>query len=161
MAPRKKARKSAFRTLREFSAGGVIWRRRDPDGTAEVVLVKPTGRHTWVLPKGGLESKETVEQAAMRECREETGFRVSIDKPLGQVAYFYARRESPGGPLHRVFKRVAFYLMKHHGGNAGDHDDEIQEVRWFRIDDAVRKASHRNERDLILKARSLLDDACP
>jgi hypothetical protein len=66
----------------------VIRRRRDPDGTAEVVLVKPTGRHTY-------------------------------------------------------------------------HDDEIQEVRWFRIDGAVRKASHRNERDLILKARTLLDDARP
>lgn len=159
MATGKKPRKSAFRTLREFSAGGLIWRRQNPSGGPEVVLVKPTGRNTWVLPKGGLESKETVEQAAMRECREETGFTVSIDQPLGQVAYFYARRESPNGPLYRIFKRVSFFLMKHQGGNSSQHDDEIQDVRWFGIDDAVRKASHRNERDLIIKAKGLLAEA--
>jgi 8-oxo-dGTP diphosphatase len=156
MATKKKPRKSAFRTMREFSAGGLIWRRQNPNGRPEVVLVKPTGRNTWVLPKGGLESKETVEQAAMRECREETGFTVSIDQPLGQVAYFYARRETPNGPLYRIFKRVSFFLMKHQGGDASQHDDEIQDVKWFGIDDAVRKASHRNERDLIIKARGLL-----
>jgi 8-oxo-dGTP diphosphatase len=159
MATGKKAPKSAFRTLREFSAGGLIWRRHRPGGKPEVVLVKPAGRETWVLPKGGLESKETVEQAAMRECREETGFTVSIDRPLGQVAYFYARRESPGGPLYRIFKRVNFFLMRHQGGDSSQHDDEIQDVKWFGIDDAVRKASHRNERELIVKARGLLDAA--
>jgi 8-oxo-dGTP pyrophosphatase MutT (NUDIX family) len=156
MATGKKARKSAFRTMREFSAGGLIWRRENPSGHPEVVLVRPSGRNTWVLPKGGLESKETVEQAAMRECREETGFSVSIDQPLGQVAYFYARRESPNGPLYRIFKRVSFFLMRHQGGDPSQHDDEIQDVRWFGIDDAVRKASHRNERDLIIKAKGLL-----
>jgi 8-oxo-dGTP pyrophosphatase MutT (NUDIX family) len=159
MATGKKAPKSAFRTLREFSAGGLIWRRQNPSGKPEVVLVKPAGRDTWVLPKGGLESKETVEQAAMRECREETGFTVSIDRPLGQVAYFYARRESPSGPLFRIFKRVNFFLMRHLGGDSSQHDDEIQDVKWFGIDDAVRKASHRNERELIVKARGLLDAA--
>ena len=159
MPTRKKGPKSAFRTLREFSAGGLIWRRHNPTGKPEVVLVQPTGRDTWVLPKGGLEKKETVEQAAMRECREETGFTVSIDRPLGQVAYFYARRETPSGPLYRIFKRVNFFLMRHQGGDASQHDDEIQDVQWFGIDDAVRQATHRNERELIVKARGLLEAA--
>ena len=109
------------------------------------------------MPKGGLESKESIEQAAMRECEEETGFKVSIDRPLGQVAYFYARRESPNGPLYRIFKRVSFFLMRHQGGDPSRHDDEIQDVKWFGIEDAVRKASHRNERELILKAARLLE----
>jgi 8-oxo-(d)GTP phosphatase len=159
MATKKKVRKSAFRTLREFSAGGLIWRPSQPGGKAEVVLVRPAGKDTWVLPKGGLEKKETVEEAAMRECREETGFNVTIDQPLGEVAYFYARRESPNAPLYRIFKRVKFYLMRHLGGDASQHDDEIEDVRWFGIDDAVRKASHRNERELIDKARGMLDQA--
>ncbi len=152
-----KPSKSAYRTLREFSAGGLIWRRPHPGAKAEVVLVKPAGKETWVLPKGGLESKETVEQAAMRECEEETGLRVSIDRPLGEVTYFYARRESPSGPLYRIFKRVSFFLMHFQGGDPSRHDDEIQDVKWFRIDDAMRKASHRNERELIVKAASLLE----
>jgi 8-oxo-dGTP pyrophosphatase MutT (NUDIX family) len=159
MAPKRKAgksAKSAFRTLHEFSAGGLIWRRRAPEQPAEVVLVRPAGKETWVMPKGGLESKETVEQAAMRECEEETGLKVSIDRPLGEVAYFYARRESPNGPLYRISKRVSFFLMHYRGGDPSRHDDEIDEVQWFGIDEAVRAASHRNERDLILKAVNLL-----
>jgi 8-oxo-dGTP diphosphatase len=148
---------SAFRTLREFSAGGLIWRRQHPGDKAEVVLVRPAGKETWVMPKGGLESRESIEQAATRECEEETGLKVSIDRPLGQVAYFYARRESPGGPMYRIFKRVSFFLMRHHGGDPSQDDDEIQDVKWFGIEDAVRKASHRNERELILKAARLLD----
>jgi len=155
----RRSPKSAFRTLREFSAGGLIWRRPHPGAKPEVVLVKPAGKQTWVMPKGGLESEETVEQAAQRECEEETGLRVSIDRPLGQVAYFYARRESPDGPLYRIFKRVSFFLMRHQGGDPSQHDDEIQDVRWFAIDDAARKASHRNERELIVKAAGLLDQA--
>jgi 8-oxo-dGTP pyrophosphatase MutT (NUDIX family) len=149
--------KSAFRTLREFSAGGLIWRRRRAGEKAEVVLVKPAGKETWVMPKGGLEPRETVEQAAMRECEEETGLKVSIDQPLGQVSYFYARRDSPDGPLYRIFKRVNFFLMRYQGGDPSRHDDEIEDVKWFGIDDAVRTASHRNERDLIVKAAALLE----
>ena len=49
--------------------------------------------------------------------------------------------------------------MRHQGGDPSHHDDEIQDVKWFGIDDAVRKASHRNERELILKAKGLLDGA--
>jgi 8-oxo-dGTP pyrophosphatase MutT (NUDIX family) len=154
-----KPSKSAFKTLREFSAGGLIWRQPNAGGKAEVVLVRPAGKETWVMPKGGLESKETIEQAAMRECEEETGLKVSIDRPLGEVAYFYARRESAGGPLFRIFKRVSFFLMHYHGGDPNRHDDEIEDVRWFGIDEAVRKASHRNERELIVKAASLLGEA--
>src|SRR5277367_6513859 len=70
---------------REVSAGGVVY-RRDASGDFEVVLVRPAGRDSWVLPKGHLEPGESIAEAALREAREETGLEVSIARPLGEVA---------------------------------------------------------------------------
>lgn len=153
---RKKSPGPRLRTVREVSAGGLIWRRRR-GGDPAVVLVRPAGRDTWVMPKGGLEPDETSAQAAVRECREETGFDTTLEQPLGQILYFYTRREPDDGPMVRVRKQVDFYLMRFLGGDAARHDpDEIDEVRWFPLDEALAHASYRNEQDLIAKARDVL-----
>jgi 8-oxo-dGTP pyrophosphatase MutT (NUDIX family) len=152
----KKAQTNPLRTVREVSAGGLIWRRAESDGEPMVVLVRPAGRTTWVMPKGGLELGESREQAAARECREETGYEVEVGPVLGQINYFYTRRDERSGKPVRVFKRVEFFLMKHRGGDAAAHDQEIDEVRWFSIDEALQRSSYRNERELISKAREKL-----
>ena len=53
------------------AAGGVVW-RRVPAGI-EVVLVHRPAYDDWALPKGKVEQRETDEEAALREVREETG----------------------------------------------------------------------------------------
>ena len=53
------------------SAGGVVVRRMA--GVARVALVHETGMSQFVLPKGGVEPGEDLEQAARREITEETG----------------------------------------------------------------------------------------
>jgi len=41
----------------------------------------------WVLPGGGIEQSETPEYTVIREAHEETGFRVTIDKKVGEYKY--------------------------------------------------------------------------
>jgi len=53
------------------AAGGVVW-RRVPAGI-EVVLVHRPAYDDWALPKGKVEARESDEEAALREVREETG----------------------------------------------------------------------------------------
>lgn len=151
-----KSAKSAekIKSVREVSAGGVIWRR--VGNRLEVVLVRPAGKSTWVLPKGGIEKGETFAQAAGRECREETGLDVDVGASLGAVSYIYSRRKKSSGRLLRVFKRVHFFLAEPTGGDPADHDDEIDEVAWVASDDALERASHRTERDTINRALELL-----
>jgi hypothetical protein len=38
-----------------------------------------------------------------------------------------------------------------------DHDHEMEEVRWFAMADAPRRATYRSEREVVLKAVAILD----
>ena len=132
-----------------------MWRHA-PAGGHQVVLVRPAGRDTWVLPKGHVERGETLSQAALREAREETGARASISEPLGEVSYIFSQRNPEQERPTTIFKRVHFYLMEYQGGALGDHDNEIAEARWVALDEAERLLTHENERRLIARARELL-----
>lgn len=146
--------KGKITVRREVSAGGLIWRQRE--GEVEVVLVRPAGKQTWVLPKGHLEPGEAVIEAAAREATEESGLEVVAGDPLGEVSYVYSWRNGPSDAAVRIFKRVHFYLMRCVGGDPSAHDGEIDEVAWLGIEDAINRASHKSERDLIVKARAIL-----
>ena len=54
------------------SAGGVVVRRVGDE--LLVALVREAGKPAFVLPKGGVEVGESLEQAARREIHEEAGF---------------------------------------------------------------------------------------
>jgi ADP-ribose pyrophosphatase YjhB (NUDIX family) len=149
-------RKQSLPVRREISAGGVIWRRRGPGGRIQVVLVRPAGRDTWVLPKGHVEPGEAVKDAAAREACEESGLQVLTGERLGDVSYVYSWHDRPGLPPVRIFKRVYFYLMKALGGDLSAHDAEIAEATWWELEEALQRASHKSERELLAKARELL-----
>jgi len=50
----------------------------------EVLLIERRDVPVWVLPGGGIEKEETVEQACIREVLEETGFHVRILRKVGE-----------------------------------------------------------------------------
>lgn len=136
-----------MRTRSEFSAGGVVIRR-----TAEGIEVALAARRTrkgdlaWGLPKGLVEPGEEPEEAALREVREETGLEAKILSSLGEISYWYVWDEE------RVRKRVAFFLMEATGGDISAHDHEMEEVRWFPLEGAPRRATYPTERGVLRNA---------
>jgi hypothetical protein len=44
------------------------------------------------------------------------------------------------------------YLLRATGGDVGDHDDEMEEVRWFAKDEVVGLAAYRGEREVLQRA---------
>jgi 8-oxo-dGTP pyrophosphatase MutT (NUDIX family) len=148
--------------VRELSAGGLVYRRRAGRWMVVLVARRPPGRRVlvWGIPKGHVEPGERMVDAALREVREETGLLATIEHPLGDVTYWYARRDGEGRAV-RVHKRVRFFLMRWRGGRFADRDAEMDAVRWFALADAERRVAFANERALLRRARTLLEEAPP
>jgi 8-oxo-dGTP pyrophosphatase MutT (NUDIX family) len=136
---------------KESSAGGVVYRRDREE--IEVVLASRRTRRgdlAWGLAKGGIEEGETVEAAALREVEEETGYRAEIEADLGDTKYFYVWEDT------RIRKTVHFFLMRHTGGDPENRDDEMEEIRWFPLDRALKRAAYKGEREMLARAADLL-----
>ena len=90
------------RVLFEISAGGLVL-----DQAGRVLLIRARdlrGQPVWTLPKGALTSGETSEDAALREVREETGYRCELVRELAPVTYWFRRQG------RQVKKTVRWYL---------------------------------------------------
>jgi len=148
------ARRRGGKARFEHSAGGVVIRHVDEE--VEVALASrrtAKGELAWGLPKGLVERGERPEEAATREVREETGVIAEIREGLGDIGYWYV------WDGERVQKRVSFFLMEAVGGDVADHDDEMEEVRWFPLSQAAKRASYRGEREVIHRAERALTRA--
>lgn len=135
----------------EVSAGGVVYRREN-DAIDLALAARRTrrGQLAWGLAKGAIERGESDEQAAVREVLEETGLRAEVEADLGDIRYFYVWEGV------RVRKRVHFFLMRATGGDVADHDSEMEDVRWFPMRTAIKRAAYKGEREVIERAAKRL-----
>jgi len=136
------------RTVRAFSAGGVVYRRSptDPDGPAQVVLVGRAWEQFWALPKGTPLVGEETPAVALREVAEESGITARIVDELGSVRYWFSRQGT------RYNKEVFFYLMEAVGGDVSQHDHEYDDAAWFPIPDALAHLTYANETEILRQA---------
>ncbi len=139
------------RTVKEISAGGVIYRKNAED--YEVALIHV--RNRWGLPKGHVEEGERDEEAALREVREETGLEGKLIRKLGDIRYSYHDKTKEGEPF-RINKRVHFFLLRYIKGDVRDHDHEADDVRWFPIEQAIKQLKFATERKMVHRALSML-----
>jgi 8-oxo-dGTP pyrophosphatase MutT (NUDIX family) len=135
-----------------ISSGGVVFRPAGATHEVALIRVARADGHAWVLPKGWVEKGEDLEQTAVREVREETGLAAKVLRKLGEITYeFYSKADRS-----LVHKTVHVFLMEYLGGDTADHDDEVEEARWFPLGDALKTLTHKNERDLLEKAAGLI-----
>jgi 8-oxo-dGTP pyrophosphatase MutT (NUDIX family) len=145
-------------TRTETSAGGVAFRANaSADGHGFDVVIIRTHEGRWQLPKGWIEDGEPAEAAAVREVREEAGIDAEVVAPLGTIEYWFRSTYDPEPA--RVHKFVHVFLLRYLGGSTDDHDDEVTEARWLPIDEALHTLSHKDERDMVERARTLLAQA--
>lgn len=137
---------------RELSAGGVVI--REHEGVLQVAVIRPRGKTVWALPKGHVDGEETPAAAAAREVFEETGLRARLERPLGEIRYFYQFRG------RRIFKTVTFFLFHDEEGTIDQLDPsmrvEVDEARWIALADAPRLLAYKGEKEMATRALELL-----
>jgi 8-oxo-dGTP pyrophosphatase MutT (NUDIX family) len=127
------------------SYGGVVVREHNGHEVALIRVRNLKGKDVWALPKGGREAGEDGARAALREVREETGLDAEIVEPLDSITYWFLW---PPEQV-RYKKTVHLYLMRTLGGDISAHDNEVEEVRFFPLDEAVRKATYRTDKQVL------------
>jgi len=121
------------------AAGALLWREVD-SRNLEIALIHRPRYNDWSLPKGKIEGGETALQCAYREVFEETGIKASLTRQLGTVEY----QESGES------KRVIFWSA-HCSLDTGTFvvNEEVDELVWFTPEDALVKATHDSDRQII------------
>jgi 8-oxo-dGTP pyrophosphatase MutT (NUDIX family) len=90
----------------------------------QALLVKHTYKKGWYFPGGGIKRGETVEEAARREVREETGAELRTIRLVGVFTSFFGQ----AGGHEILFISDDFNIV-------GKPDHEIAESRFFPLDD--------------------------
>ena len=101
----------------------------------------------WALPSGYIEADESVEEAAIRECQEETGLDVELLELFGVYSF-------PEGPVQSGI--VIFYRARPVGGDLRAGDDAC-DVGIFPPDALPEKLAFRTHRQVLarwLRSRS-------
>lgn len=137
---------------RAVSAGGVVYRREN--NSIEVVVCGRSADGVWGLPKGTPRPDESLEEAAVREVREETGLQVRVIGKIGTIEYWFARPQQGV----RYHKFVHHYLMVATGGSTEDHDWEYDRVEWLPIEEALKTLSYKNEVEVVREARAIIEE---
>jgi 8-oxo-dGTP pyrophosphatase MutT (NUDIX family) len=107
---------------RRTGAGGVV-ARLDNDKVF-IALIRDRGDHEYVLPKGGIEPGETLEEAAVREIHEEAGFeRLTLLAELGVGQRLAGKRN--------VWQKTHYFLFLTDQVLGKPTDRRDWEVKWF------------------------------
>jgi uracil-DNA glycosylase len=125
-------------TRSAVSSGAAIVDRRGR------VFLLHIARGRWCLPKGGIEAGETLERAAIRETREETGLHVRLDGRLTTIRYSFRV------PSDRstVRKRVTYFLAKPIGGKVR-LEPGFDRYLWATKPQALRLVRYANDREVL------------
>lgn len=93
----------------------------------------------WTLPGGGVDLGESIEDGAVREVAEETGFEVRLTRLLGVDSGHIPpelRLSEPARPLQTVAVTYAAEIV---GGElAHEVDGTTSEAAWFALEDVAR-----------------------
>jgi len=164
---------------REFSAGGVVYKKVKGDASRDKILwlvtkSKPSKEYpkdVWRLPKGWLDdsdggkkpgqlasgikraSGERIVKVAVKEVAEEGGVGVKVVKRIITDKYFYTNKEN-----EKVMKFVNYFLMEWREDLEEGFGEETEKVEWLIFDKANERLSYARERKVLENAKRIIDN---
>jgi 8-oxo-dGTP pyrophosphatase MutT (NUDIX family) len=135
--------------MKEQKSVGIVLFRNDSGKNEFLLLNYPQGH--WDFIKGKVEEGETPHETASRETKEETG--ISDIEFIGgfeeSVEYNFRFKNED------IHKKVIFFLAKTNERKISlshEHNDFV----WLEYDDALKKTTFRNAKNVLSKANEFL-----
>jgi 8-oxo-dGTP pyrophosphatase MutT (NUDIX family) len=143
-----------MRYRRDKSAGVIVFHREEAGCRFLLLLSRLTKRPLWEFPKGGVDSGETLQQAALRELQEETGM---ADADIRLIPGFEHREEyrftsGKGDGKVLVRKEVTYFLAEAARTDVRLSAHEASQFVWLPLDEALRKLKYKARREMLQKA---------
>lgn len=125
------------------AGGGIVRNERE-----EILLILRNGK--WDLPKGKLDTGETIEDCALREVQEETGLtKVTLDKLVDITYHTYVEKGT------RILKESYWYNMTADSSQAlkPQTEEGISDIKWVVKEDLSEylKNTYGNIENLLKK----------
>jgi len=108
------------------AAGVVVFDSPGEATERRFLAVHRPHRHDWSLPKGKVDPGETTPCTAVRECDEETGYRVALGARLPSTHYV-------SGAMN---KSVDYWVGRVREDEGFAPDEEVDEIRWVPVPEA-------------------------
>lgn len=122
---------SAVQSFHQLPAAGGLVRR----GDGRILFIHRLGK--WDLPKGKIETGESVQEAALREVEEECSIsHLTIIRLLPSTYHIYRSPWLPAGD-NWVWKETCWFEMFYDGSElpSPQIEEDITEIRWFAPDE--------------------------
>jgi len=134
------------KTKFELSAGGIVYNKN----SKKVLIIKdPRGRFSF--PKGRVEEREAVLNAAKREVAEETGVKkLEFIAKLGEIKYFYNLK----GEF--IFKKVVYFFFETTQKKLTIQKEEIKDAFFIGTNQLTKKISFKNILPIIKEAQKII-----
>lgn len=127
------------------AAGGLVFRWNDSQW--EVVLIQRY--HRWDLPKGHLESQESILACATREVSEELGVPVRQILPSSFIAntrHSYSLENEPVEKETYWFSMILRGELTFHP----QQEEGVTKAEWFSLEQAIDLVAFENLRELLV-----------
>lgn len=110
----------------------VVYTLITDESNTKVLMVKNMDNGTWSLPGGAVENNESLEEAAVREVKEETGYEIKVH---GVVAVNEAILHKYD--VHALF--ITFRVEIIGGQSRISRPDEIGAIEWVELEQAQER----------------------
>lgn len=118
----------------------------------QVLLLRREVFVLWDLPGGAIEKGESPAEAAVRECREETGYEIQLDRMIGQ--YLHPSVYGMGDQLTYAFRA---HIV---GGASRRSSLETTGMRWFALNEfprGLQPLQHRMILDALVDTHEIVE----
>jgi 8-oxo-dGTP pyrophosphatase MutT (NUDIX family) len=142
--PNGKRRPPRLKAVREYTAGGMVFRRSGA-GKIDILMIQDR-KGRWTIPKGHVEEGESFEETATREISEETGLKHLVIRDKLDKIFFFYRRE---GSL--IYMTTHIFLIEALGNTnelIPEDSEGIVDVQWFEKEDALKTIEYKDTEQL-------------